>query len=143
MTKKYLLAVDGSKNSQRAAEFMLNLLRESSRLEVTLVYVVNVRKELLTYSPLADIRDIEGLIAEKGREILDDQEIIFKNEGFTVNKVMLEGDAGYKIAEYAREGGFSQIVLGTRGLSDFKGLVMGSVSHKVVHFAHCPVTLVK
>jgi nucleotide-binding universal stress UspA family protein len=35
------------------------------------------------------------------------------------------------------------IVLGTRGLSDFAGLLLGSVAHKVIHHAECPVLVVR
>ncbi|HBV98229.1 MAG: universal stress protein UspA [Peptococcaceae bacterium BICA1-7] len=141
--KKYLLAVDGSDNSRRAAHYALNLLRENSSLEITLIHVVNFRKELVNYSPIMDIRDIEREVMEGGREIVEQQALIFENDGYRVEKMVEEGDPGFKVAQYAKEGGFDQIILGTRGLSDFKGLVLGSISHKVLHFAQCPVTLVK
>lgn len=141
--KKYLLAVDGSDNSRRAAYYALNLLRENSNLEITIIHVVNFRKELVKYSPIMDIRDIEREVMEGGREILDEQALIFENDGYRVNKVVDDGDPGLKVSQYAKEGGFDQIILGTRGLSDLKGLVLGSVSHKVIHLAQCPVTLVK
>jgi len=141
--KKYLLAVDGSDNSRRAAYYVLNLLRENSNLEITIIHVVNFRKEMVKYSPIMDIRDIEREVLEGGREILDQQALIFENDGYPVKKLVVDGDPGLKVSEYAKEEGFDQIILGTRGLSDLKGLVLGSVSHKVIHLAQCPVTLVK
>jgi nucleotide-binding universal stress UspA family protein len=33
--------------------------------------------------------------------------------------------------------------MGTRGLSDFSGLLVGSVAHKVIHHADCPVLVVR
>src|SRR5216683_1732845 len=35
------------------------------------------------------------------------------------------------------------IVIGSRGLSDFAALLVGSVAHKVIHYAHCPVLIVR
>ena len=35
------------------------------------------------------------------------------------------------------------IVIGSRGLSDFAALLVGSVTHKVIHYAHCPVLIVR
>jgi nucleotide-binding universal stress UspA family protein len=35
------------------------------------------------------------------------------------------------------------IIMGSRGLSDFEALLLGSVAHKVVHYAHCPVLIVR
>jgi len=35
------------------------------------------------------------------------------------------------------------IILGSRGLSNFEALLLGSVAYKVVHYAHCPVLIVR
>lgn len=47
------------------------------------------------------------------------------------------------ILEQADKLGVEAIVMGSRGLSDCKGLIIGSVSHKVMHTADCDVILVK
>ena len=47
------------------------------------------------------------------------------------------GDPAPAILDHAREVGADMIVLGSRGLGDLKGLVMGSVSHKVACLAPC------
>jgi nucleotide-binding universal stress UspA family protein len=39
--------------------------------------------------------------------------------------------------------GVDHIVIGARGRGALTGLVLGSVSQKVVHLAHCPCTIVK
>lgn len=77
-------------------------------------------------------------------EITADAEKIAKDNGAkdTV-RISVNGDPAGQIVEQAKEHDCDLIVLGTRGLSDFSGLVMGSVSHKVVHMAECPCLLVK
>jgi len=45
--------------------------------------------------------------------------------------------------DMAREEGAGLIVMGTRGLSDWGRLLMGSVAHKVVHLAEVPVLVVR
>jgi nucleotide-binding universal stress UspA family protein len=47
------------------------------------------------------------------------------------------------IARVAEEKGCEAIVMGTRGQSELKSLVMGGVGMKVIHLAHVPVTLVR
>lgn len=54
-----------------------------------------------------------------------------------VRTVTAEGDAASRILEVARDEGADGIVMGSRGLSGLKGVVLGSVSHKVCHGADC------
>lgn len=51
--------------------------------------------------------------------------------------VTLDGDPAPAILDRAREAGADMIVMGNRGLGDLKGLVLGSVSHKVASLAPC------
>jgi nucleotide-binding universal stress UspA family protein len=53
------------------------------------------------------------------------------------------GNATREILQLANEISADIIVMGSRGLSDFAGLVMGSVAHKVLHLARCPVLVVR
>jgi nucleotide-binding universal stress UspA family protein len=47
------------------------------------------------------------------------------------------------IVDYAEENNIDLIVIGTRGSSGFKKLLLGSVASHVVTYAHCPVMVVK
>ena len=47
------------------------------------------------------------------------------------------------IVDYAQEKNLELIVIGTRGRSGFKKMLLGSVPSKVVTYAHCPVLVVK
>ncbi len=47
------------------------------------------------------------------------------------------------IVDYAEENDINLIVIGTRGKSGFKKLLLGSVASHVVTYAHCPVLVVK
>jgi nucleotide-binding universal stress UspA family protein len=49
----------------------------------------------------------------------------------------------YVILEYAEKNDIDLIVLGTRGRSGFKKLLLGSIASSVVTYAHCPVMVVK
>lgn len=53
------------------------------------------------------------------------------------------GNAAENILDQAKASKADLIVMGTRGLSDLGGLVMGSVSHKVIHLAPCACLTVK
>jgi len=47
------------------------------------------------------------------------------------------------IVDFAEENNIDLIVIGTRGRSGFKKLLLGSVASHVVTYAHCPVLVVK
>ncbi|ACV64520.1 UspA domain protein [Desulfofarcimen acetoxidans DSM 771] len=140
---KYLLAIDESENALRAVNYMLNLAKVTKGLEIVLIHVVNFKQIISSISPFMVIPDIQAVLKEQGRKLLDERAAIFEDKGITINRILAEGDPGIEIAKYAANNDIDHIVLGTRGLSNLKGLVMGSVSHQIIHLAQCPVTLIK
>jgi len=66
-----------------------------------------------------------------------------REQGATRVETMIgQGDPARTILSEARRRGVDAIVMGSRGLSDLKGFVVGSVSHKVAHAAECSVITV-
>ena len=47
------------------------------------------------------------------------------------------------IVDYAEREGIDLIVMGTRGRSGFKKLLLGSTASNVTAYAHCPVLIIK
>ncbi|MEH6578822.1 MAG: universal stress protein [Amphritea sp.] len=60
-----------------------------------------------------------------------------------VSSVTRSGDYANCILEVAKEKNADMIVMGRRGTSELKGLLFGSVSHKVSQRADCSVLTVK
>jgi len=84
------------------------------------------------------------LLEAIGRQILDRAMAAAKKAGVKkVAAVMVGGDPADAILERAKREKADMIVLGSRGLGDFKGLVLGSVSHKVGSRAECTCVTVK
>jgi len=48
-----------------------------------------------------------------------------------------------EICREAKEGRFDLVIMGSRGLGEIKGYLMGSVSNRVVRHASCPVLIVR
>ncbi|MDH3663833.1 MAG: universal stress protein [Alphaproteobacteria bacterium] len=61
----------------------------------------------------------------------------------SVQVLLAEGDPAETIVGLAKDRKVDAIVMGSRGLSDIKGLFLGSVSHKVGHLAECTCITVK
>ena len=56
---------------------------------------------------------------------------------------MIEGDPSERIINYAKDHDVDIIVIGSRGLGTFKGLLLGSVSNKVSHRADRTCVIVR
>ncbi|MEM3789229.1 MAG: universal stress protein, partial [Candidatus Bathyarchaeia archaeon] len=57
--------------------------------------------------------------------------------------VLREGHVVQEIVRAAEEGKFDLIVMGARGISRIKELILGSVSDGVIRHAPCPVLVTK
>ncbi len=85
-----------------------------------------------------------AVIEAIGEKVLERAVEAAKDAGAkTVDGVALEGDAARKIVDAARDKNANLIVLGSRGLSSFKRLLMGSVSQKVSQLSECACLIVR
>jgi nucleotide-binding universal stress UspA family protein len=79
-----------------------------------------------------------------GRQLLRRAEQLAKEKGATaIECVVADGDPAQQVLDHADKQDANLIVMGSRGLGDLKGLLMGSVSHKVSHLARCTCVTVK
>ncbi len=60
-----------------------------------------------------------------------------------IKPVVLFGDPADQIVEYSMNNNFDMVVMGNRGLSDIKGIMMGSVSRKVRKLVECTFVSIK
>jgi len=58
---------------------------------------------------------------------------------FPVTSVLEEGEAGRLITDYANDSKIDLIMMPTHGYGPFRAFLLGSVTAKVLHDAHCPV----
>jgi len=64
---------------------------------------------------------------------------MLREEGISVEERAIGGKTAEVIADVARLEKFDLIVMGSKGKTDLERLVLGSVTHKVLHTAECPV----
>lgn len=137
MFEKILLAVDGSEHSLKAVPFAGDIARHHDG-EVT---VLHVREHELTWASDVDLEtegEAQMLVDGIVRELKDSG----ANAVGDIRRVA-HGQTPRAILDVAEEIGAGMIVMGTRGLSDWGRLLMGSVAHKVIHLADCPVLVVR
>jgi nucleotide-binding universal stress UspA family protein len=64
-----------------------------------------------------------------------------KHPGVDVREHVVHGDAAWALVEAGR--GAEMLVVGSRGRGGFRSLLLGSVSHALLHHATCPVVVVR
>ncbi len=79
-----------------------------------------------------------------GRVILNEAEAVAERRKVAkIVRVIDHGDAAEQILKQSKRAKADLIVMGTRGLNNFRGLLIGSVSNKVIHDSTCAVLTVK
>src|SRR5512143_3090799 len=141
--KKILVPVDGSDNSLRAVHFVIDQMADApAALEA---HVLNVQPPVIT----GDVKMCVGQEAvnsyyhDEGTKALAAARAAFDAAHLPDVQHIGIGHVAETIAAYAREKECAQIVMGARGLGSLAGLLLGSITTKVVHLADVPVTLVK
>lgn len=135
---RIFLPIDGSEHSQRA----IAKASELAKLSGGEIRVFHFQDRELTKSGV--VMSLET--SADAKELVDSVIAGLQGAGIKVSgetRAGLHGGAAKAIVDEANDFGAELIVMGSRGLSDFQGLLVGSVAHKVVHFAHCPVLVVR
>ncbi len=79
-----------------------------------------------------------NILEHMGHMLLRDAQEQAEGKGVRrIETVIESGDAGERILHQAKHSSADLIVMGSRGFGDLRGLVLGSVSHKVFHLAPC------
>lgn len=138
MFNNIVLAFDGSDCSHKALQ-RAKAIAERFEATLWLVHVFHNPSDLLGYS------DYEKLFAKRkgaAQTVLDDARQKLGRTTFTVQEELQEGNEAESILKVAEDSKADLIVMGTRGLGAVKGILVGSVSRKVIHYADCPVMVV-
>lgn len=139
--QKALLPTDGSASAFQAALYLADLIEKHGPVEV---HVVNVQPKPLEWQThgmekeaINDHLAVEAHLAMKA--VLH----VLNEAGIASQTHVKHGDTAETLVALAEELGCDQIVMGTRGLGAISGMVLGSVTRKVLHLANVPVTCVK
>ena len=137
MFERVVIAVDGSPQSSKTIPVGVDLAQKYG----SSVAVVHVR-EHTRYE--GDDVDLGPPIPAES--LVDDVVTAFRNAGVDTEgelRRVSPGKTAEQIVEVANEFGADLIIMGTRGMTEWKSLLLGGVANKVVHHAACPVLLVR
>ncbi len=150
MVETILVPTDGSEHADKAVAFAADIAPKYGA-GIILLYVLTdpgsgrVPSEVRELARLEHVRITEHDIRQAGaNELLHNAETQARKHGATrIEQVIEEGDPTRRILALAKARGADLIVMGSRGLGDLQGLLLGSVSHKVGHLAKCTCITVR
>lgn len=137
---RVLIPVDGSENAERAVRL---IARKAAMYKEPLeIHLLNVQ-----HSFPGTIRGVhhqaEEVHHEAGLKELAAARQLLDNAGIKYKYHISVGEAPEVIAHFVKEQKIEQLVMGVRGLGKVAGLLLGSVTTKVLHLVDVPVLLVK
>ncbi len=147
-----LVPVDGSRNSNAAAAYAARMA-ERLGAKVQLLYAFPEtpldmfgvpsespnRQDLQYFSPEA----FEKLRNESADAAFKAAIDTIGETSANVDKKVISGEPGEAILSHAKSTQGAMIIMGRRGLSHFKEILMGSTTQRVLHHAKCPVLVVR
>ena len=141
MTKKILVPVDGSEQARKAIDFAANLAKQNdATIHLLHVYKLPIIPEGMGEYVISDRIELQAL---GDRIISVAQDEVRNKGGHHIEATVMEGDPAERIIAYAKDHDVDVIVMGSRGLGSFKGLLLGSVSNEVSHRADRTCVIVR
>lgn len=143
-TFRPLIAVDGSESALAAVRYVIDkkaLLDPAAELQIDLINVQRgVSGDVASFVSRESLQDYHKSRSDKAiapaRALLDAAGVKYTAHQFV-------GQPGPVIAEFAKERGHDQIIMGTRGLGTHTGAALGSVTQATLEHATVPVLVVK
>ena len=137
--KKILVPVDGSEYSMLAKRKAMGIA-SAMDAEIVLMYATGKIPALIggyAREELVDelLKEADNIL-ERFRNILDEK-------GVTYTERVVSGDPNDMICQTAKEEECDLIVMGSRGLNDFEGMILGSVTHRVLSTCDLPVLVAR
>jgi nucleotide-binding universal stress UspA family protein len=137
--EKILVPLDGSEQSIWALGKAIQIAKKVNG-EITLIHVYSISPTAIT--PMQVYKYTQAM-RKHGIGILEDGKKKAEAEGVQAQTLLVDGHTVEEILNAAKEGNFSLIVIGARGLSKMKELLLGSVSDAVTRLAPCPVLVIR
>ncbi len=147
-----MVAIDGSKESMHAANCAIGVAKRYDAILVVLtVLPLDLRYdyEIDQVDPEVPMTPVKGVVELSRMEIEGEWFTGIKKNALASNvkietEILMEGKSVVAdIIEYSQKQSIDLIVIGTKGKTGLRRLILGSVSQGILAYAHCPVLLVR
>jgi nucleotide-binding universal stress UspA family protein len=138
---RILVGVDGSDPAQRAARRAFSL---APRLgdSVTLMHVLPPPPVFSEPAVVLNIAELEQRIYESGKALLGKLAAEGRGLGVQIDEQILSGPAAEMLAQAAQADDIEFVVVGSRGRTLVGSMLLGGISHRLVHICKKPVLIV-
>ncbi len=137
--KKFLVPVDGSDYSMRAAKYAAEL-SDFTDGKIILVYCHRPFPVVLG-EPY--FQNAINKITEKSHKLIEPYRQLFQETGTSFTERILEAPAPNAICDVAKTEKLDMIIMGSRGRNKLEGCLLGSCTQRVLHLAPCPVLVIR
>jgi len=145
MFERILVAVDGSPGAVTALKLAAGLQKTCGG---ELLILTVFRHHSLLETSMSMVRpeepeNIDDAMRGHAKQVCEEAKKIAAEEGVSkVRGFVKAGHPARTIVKFGQEHEVDLIIVGSRGLGDVEGFLLGSVSHKVTSLAACPVMVV-
>lgn len=149
---KIIVAIDGSKESMHAANCAIGVAKRYDAILVVLTVLPQELRydyEIDQVDPEVSMTPVKGVVELSRMEIEGEWFTGIKKNALASNvkietEILMEGKSVVAdIIEYSEKQSIDLIVIGTKGKTGLRRLILGSVSQGILAYAHCPVLLVR
>ena len=147
MFKNVLVAVDGSPAAEKAEAAAIELCKQFGA-GLHLLHVVREMQVPSTMGLMAEYEKVQQqrheMLMKAGEQMLNQAKRTAQSKGIdSVATDIGAGDPANAITKYAGQKGIDLIILGSRGLGEVEGMLLGSVSRKVTNTAKVACLVIK
>jgi len=136
MARTIVLGYDGSNGAAGALEKAIELAKiEAARIVVVFAYEIPA-----AYG--GETGDYRRAVRERAEEATAKAVPRLEESGVEFTVELVPERPAHGLVSVAEKTGASMIVVGTNGEHPIKGVVLGSVAHKLLHVSHVPVLVV-
>lgn len=136
--KKILLPVDGSEHSKKATRYAIDFAKQ---MDAEVVLIHSYTLPVMLEGGYVD--NMTDAIFAAANEMIEDYRGMLRKEGIRFKDKVLEGPPPEVIVDVAKSEKCDMIIMGSRGRGELKGLLLGSVTHRVLYTAPCPVLVLR
>jgi nucleotide-binding universal stress UspA family protein len=147
---KILVAIDGSEISMKAAVYAIDIVKKNrSQLIVLTVLEISTPRRISSSfitAPTYGLKELEEKRKEAQQWLDKFKKLAAKENNVKLKSEIIEDPisrVGSAIVTYAERENVDLIVIGSRGRTGFKKMLLGSTASGVVTYATCPVMVVK